>query len=151
MNAPLPARRKDEVFSRWVSFQLADQHYGIAILDVQEVLADADVEPVPRAPAEVLGVINLRGRIVTVVDMRARLGLPAQADVGRCVIIVEFEGQPVGLRVDRVAEVINVAASKIKPAPDTGAGSKAGRVHGIVSRSGDLLTLLNVAPLLATP
>ncbi|TXG98045.1 MAG: chemotaxis protein CheW [Nevskiaceae bacterium] len=141
-----PARRRGDRLSRWVSFWLGGQSYGIDILQVQEVLARAEIEPVPRAPADVLGVINLRGSIVTVVDLRARLGLPA-AD-GGVVVIADVAGQAVGLRVDRVAEVLNIPEHAIKPAPNTGAGLAATRVRGVVPRQQDLLTLLDVSALL---
>ncbi|HWU69433.1 MAG TPA: chemotaxis protein CheW [Stenotrophobium sp.] len=142
------ARRQGDVLTRWVSFDLCGQPYGIAIMKVMEVLATAAIEPVPGAPPAVLGVINLRGSIVTVVDLRQKLGLPAAAD-GACLIIVAHEGQPVGLRVDHVAEVLNLAEQAIKPAPATSAGKRQDAVAGIVSRQGRLLTLIDPSSLLA--
>jgi purine-binding chemotaxis protein CheW len=148
MSEPGMGRRRDDVRSRWVSFELARQHFAVDILQVQEVLASAQIEPVPRAPADVLGVINLRGSIVTVIDLRTRLGLaPADDGAPGCVVIVLVEGQAVGLRVDRVQEVLNIASAAIKPAPQIGARAQAGRIRGVVSREHDLLTLLD-APLL---
>jgi len=148
MSAVIEGRRKGDRMSRWVSFVLAGQPYGIDILQVQEVLAKADIEPVPRAPADVLGVINLRGSIVTVIDLRSRLGLTPRADANGVVIIVDIDGQVVGMMVDQVAEVLNIAEGAIKTAPNTGARDDAARVRGVVSRKTDLLTLLNIAPLI---
>lgn len=148
MSEMIGARRKGDKLSRWVSFVLEGQSYGIDILQVQEVLARVDIERVPRAPADVLGVINLRGSIVTVVDLRTRLGLPPRTGEGGVVIIAECKGQMVGLRVDQVTEVLNIADNAIKPSPNTGARGDALRVRGIVSRKTDLLTLLDVAALL---
>ena len=148
MNEAVKNRRQGDRLTRWVSFFLAGQCYGIDILQVQEVLAKAEIERVPRAPVDVLGVINLRGSIITVVDLRTRLGLPPLLDAPGVVIITDVAGQTVGLRVDRVAEVLNIADNTIKPAPDTGARNESPRVRGIVSRKTDLLTLLDVAALL---
>ncbi|MGH8504761.1 MAG: chemotaxis protein CheW [Stenotrophobium sp.] len=141
------AHRGGDVLTRWVSFDLAGQPYGIAILNVMEVLAAATIEPVPGAPPAVLGVINLRGSIVTVVDLRQKLGLPVVAD-SACIIIVTHGGQPVGLRVDHVAEVLNLAAQSIKPPPATHVAASQSAVTGIVSRQGRLLTLIDPAALL---
>ena len=141
-------RRRGDRLSRWVSFFLDGQCYGIDILQVQEVLAKAEIEPVPRAPSDVLGVINLRGSIVTVVDLRMRLGLPPPPDASGVVVVADVGGQIVGLRVDRVAEVLNIAEGAIKPAPAAGARGSAARVRGIVNRKTDLLTLLDVPALL---
>lgn len=148
MNEVVKDRRQGDRLSRWVSFYLGDQCYGIDILQVQEVLSKADIEPVPRAPGDVLGVINLRGSIVTVVDLRTRLGLPPMTDAPGVVIITDIAGQTVGLRVDRIAEVLNIPEGKIKHPPNTGAGTQSPRVRGIVSRKADLLTLLDVPALL---
>lgn len=141
------ARRNGDVLTRWVSFDLAGQPYGIAILKVLEVLASAVIEPVPGAPAAVLGVINLRGSIVTVVDLRQKLGLPPVAD-NSCIIIVAHDGQPVGLRVDHVDEVLNLVEQAIKPPPATSAMANQSAVTGVVSRQGRLLTLIDPSTLL---
>lgn len=148
LNAPVPgrkgARRGDGVLTRWVGFRVENQHYALDILRVQEVLASAEIEPVPGTPPAVMGVINLRGRIVTVVDLRRCLGFAAASAEGPCcVIVAELEDEPVGLRVDGIAEIHNIAAAAIKPAPPTQGRLPDPLLRGIVSRGGAMLTLLD--------
>jgi purine-binding chemotaxis protein CheW len=112
---------------------------------VQEVLASADIEPVPGAPPAVLGVINLRGRIITAIDLRLCLGFaggPVQPPC--CVIVVDVQGETLGLRVDGVAEICSVAEDTIQPSPPTLGREPDPLVRGLVSRAGRMLTLLNV-------
>jgi len=139
------ARRGDGVVTRWVGFQVEGQSYALDILRVQEVLAAAEIEPVPGTPPAVMGVINLRGRIVTVIDLRRCLGFGGAApDRPCCVIVAEIEGEPIGLRVDGVAEICSVAAAAIKPAPPTRGRTADPLVRGVVSRGdGGMLTLLD--------
>ncbi|WP_295680863.1 chemotaxis protein CheW [uncultured Nevskia sp.] len=147
-------RPAQDASNRWVTFELAGQLYGLEILKVQEVLADAEIESVPGAPSMILGVINLRGSIVTMIDLRRRLGLaPRTLEAPVCCVVVDCKGdgrsesrrEPVGLRVDRVVDVRRIADAAIKPAPVTG-GQKtaaASAVLGVLSRPGEMLTLLD--------
>ncbi|MDR3417542.1 MAG: chemotaxis protein CheW [Nevskia sp.] len=138
------ARRDDSTITRWVGFRVDEQNYALDIHQVQEVLAAAEIEPVPGAPSAVLGVINLRGRIVTVVDLRRCLGFAAAGDTGPCsVIIVDVGGESLGMRVDGIAEICSVAEAAIKPAPAIHGREPDPLVHGIVSRPGLMMTLLD--------
>ena len=130
--------------TRWVSFELAGQQYAVSILKVYEVLSHADIEPVPKAPHAVVGVINLRGSIVTVLDLRTWMGFTA-GNENPCIVILNHENQAIGVCVDRIIEVLNLPGDAIKPAP----GSAAPHVAGLVSRNGELLTLLELADLFA--
>lgn len=136
--------------SRWVSFELGGQRYAIAILKVFEVLSDADIEPVPRAPQTVLGVINLRGSIVTVLDLGVWLGLAATT-TAHCIIVVNHLDQAIGIRVDRILEVLDIPQDAISPVPAGAAASTAGTVLGYVKRNDDLLTLLEFTALPENP
>ena len=140
--------RAGDVVRRWIGFELAGQLYGVPILAVQEVLADAEIEPVPGAPAEVLGVINLRGQIVSVIDLRRRLGLsPPEKEKGP-LIVFDGTSETVAARVDCVTNVRQIADPAIKPSPRTGQQAcKA--VTGLVTRGGEMMTLLDVPALLA--
>ncbi len=149
MTAVDELRRADDSVSRWVCFDVGGQRYGVPILSVQEVLRAAQIEPVPGAGAQVLGVINLRGSIVTVLDLRARLGLgAASAGTDTRIVILDHGGESVGLLVDRVADVRKIVDAAVKPAPDVGAAGSAVRAHGLYTRDGDLLTLLDPASLI---
>jgi purine-binding chemotaxis protein CheW len=137
-------RSSDGPLSRWVGFSVAQQHYALDILRVQEVLAGAEIEPVPGAPAAVLGVINLRGRIITAIDLGRCLGFnsgPLRPPY--CVIVVDVPGETLGLRVDGVAEICSVSQGAIRPPPPTLGRTPDPLVRGIVARGGQMLTLLD--------
>jgi purine-binding chemotaxis protein CheW len=148
MVAGAARRKSDSPSGRWVGFELNRQCFGVKIEQVREVLASAMIEPVPGAPSLVLGVINLRGRIVTVLDLHRCMDMTRASDQETCVIIVDFEGEPLALRVDRIAELCSVSEAAIKPAPPTAQGGANASVSGIVSRDGALLTLLDLNLLL---
>jgi purine-binding chemotaxis protein CheW len=135
--------REGDVVRRWIGFELAGQLYGVPILAVQEVLASAEIEPVPGTSREVLGVINLRGQIVTVVDLRLRLGLPAAKDATGPLVVFDAPGETLAARVDRVTHVRRIPDPAIKPAPRAGA-TPCAAVIGVVTRDAELMTLLDV-------
>jgi len=126
---------------RWVSFELAGQQYAIAILKVFEVLLDADIEPVPNAPEAVLGVINLRGSIVTVVELGVLLGIQ-RASMRHCIIVINHEDQAIGVRVDRILEVLDIQENAMSPVPPGADSNAASRVIGYVKYKEELLSLL---------
>ena len=111
---------EDEVL-QWVTFQLENETYGINVMQVQEVLRYTEIAPVPGAPEYVLGIINLRGNVVTVIDTRSRFGLPS-GDVSENsrIVIIEAEKQVIGIMVDSVAEVVYLRSSEIDAAPAVG-------------------------------
>ena len=140
-------RAQAELADRWVCFETAGQLYGLAILGVQEVLATAQIEPVPGAPETVLGVLNLRGSIVTVMDLRRRLGLP-DLQGPQSIIVIRSGAQIMGLAVDGIASVHGVLPSQIQPAPLTGHGARAIQPLGLVKLRQRVLTLLDAAALI---
>lgn len=143
-------RRADDSLSRWVCFGLGQQLYGLPILRVQEVLRDVAIEPVPGAAAQVLGVGNLRGSVVTVIDLRLRLGLPmAEFGADARVVVVDYQHESFGLMVDRVADVRKIVDTAVMPAPEVGAVGTLAPVSGIYLRDGELLTLLDADTLIA--
>src|SRR5690554_3846421 len=97
----------DDPVLQWVTFQLDEETYGINVMQVQEVLRHSEIAPVPGAPDYMLGIINLRGNVVTVIDTRTRFGLPsAEVSDQTWVVIIEAEQQVIGILVDSVAEVV---------------------------------------------
>ena len=136
-------------FRRWISFSLAGQSYGVDIGRVREVLAEVQIEPVPGAPPAVLGVINLRGQIVTVLDLRAWLGRAPTSKVLR-VMVLERAGAMLGLAVDAVSDVLRLVPEDIKPVPRSGEGERTDFIEGLVARDDGLLTLVSFDALLAT-
>ena len=97
---------EDEVL-QWVTFKLENEIYGINVMQVQEVLRYTEIAPVPGAPNYVIGIINLRGNVVTVIDTRVRFGLmPSEVSENSRIVIIEAEKQVIGILVDGVAEVV---------------------------------------------
>ncbi len=135
--------------SQWVTFSLNGEIYGIDVMQVQEVLRMTPIAPVPGAPHYVLGIVNLRGNLVTVVDTRVRFGLmPKEADDLTRVIIVEAQGLIVGLLVDEVAEVAEVPANSIDTSPSVGGEARSKYIKGVHTRDDSLLILVDLDRLL---
>lgn len=133
-----------------VTFRLKDETYGINVMQVQEVLRVAEIAPVPGAPHYVLGIINLRGNVVTVIDTRTRFGLPqAEIDDLSRIVIIESEAQVVGILVDSVAEVVDLTASEIDSAPNVGNEESSRYIQGVASRDNNLLIVVDLNKLLS--
>jgi purine-binding chemotaxis protein CheW len=134
---------------QWVTFRLADEVYGINVMQVQEVLRVSEIAPVPGAPHYVLGIINLRGNVVTVIDTRIRLGLTTtEVTDSTRIVIIEGARHVVGILVDCVAEVVDLATSEVESAPNVGNDESAKYIQGVASREGELLILVDLNKLL---
>jgi purine-binding chemotaxis protein CheW len=145
-----PANTNTDDALRWVTFRLENEKYGINVMQVQEVLRVTEIAPVPGAPSYVLGIINLRGNVVTVIDTRSRFGLPsAETDDSSRVVIIESEEQVVGILVDSVAEVVDLHSSDIETAPNVGTEESAKFIQGVASHDGELLILVYLNKLLS--
>lgn len=148
MNAK--AQAVQDPLLQWVTFKLDEERYGVDVMRVQEVLRMTEIAPVPGAPPYVLGIINLRGNVVTVIDTRQRFALPPrEADDATRIVIVEVEGQTVGILVDSVAEVVSLRASEIETAPNVGNEESSRYIQGVYSREGDILILVDLNKLLS--
>lgn len=138
----------DEVL-QWVTFKLDSETYGINVMQVQEVLRYSEIAPVPGAPVYVLGIINLRGNVVTVIDTRSRFGLASSEVTDNTrIVIIESEKQVIGILVDSVAEVVYLKASEIDIAPNVGNEESAKFIQGVSNRDGELLILVDLNKLL---
>ena len=130
---------------QWVTYQLEDEVYGINVMQVQEVLRITEIAPVPGAPSYVLGIINLRGSVVTVIDTRSRFGLmPKETDDLSRIIIVEVNGNVIGMLVDSVAEVVYLHQSEIDTAPSVSSDDSSRFIQGVCSREDYLLIIVDV-------
>lgn len=139
----------NDPIAQWVTFRLANETYGINVMQIQEVLRVTEIAPVPGAPGYVLGIINLRGNVVTVVDTRSKFGLmPKEVDDLSRIVIIESDGQVIGILVDSVAEVADVRMSEIESAPNVGNDESARYIQGVCSRDGELLILVDLNKLL---
>ncbi|MGL5046254.1 MAG: chemotaxis protein CheW [Shewanella sp.] len=144
------AASKDDVVLQWVTFKLDRETYGINVMQVQEVLRYTEIAPVPGAPFYVLGIINLRGNVVTVIDTRSRFGLQsAEVDDSTRIVIIEAEKQVIGILVDSVAEVVYLRRSEIDNAPSVGTEESAKFIQGVSNRDNELLILVDLDKLLS--
>lgn len=135
---------------QWVTFFLENEKYGIKVMQVQEVLRITEIAPVPGAPDYVLGIINLRGNVVTVVDSRKRFGLPEkETDDSTRIVIIEAGDTVVGIMVDSVAEVVDLRANDIETAPNVGTDESSKYIQGVSSQGQELLILVDVDKLLS--
>ena len=114
-------------------------------MQVQEVLRYSEIAPVPGAPGYVLGIINLRGNVVTVIDTRQRFGLPsAEVTDNTRIVIIEADKQVVGILVDSVAEVVYLRQSEIETTPNVGNEEAAKFIQGVCNKNDELLILVDL-------
>ena len=133
-----------------VVFQLGAELYGVEISRVHEIIRLQTVTRVPRAPSFVEGVINLRGKVIPVVDLRRRFGLPsAQHTRASRIVVVEIGDQVVGMVVDSVSEVLRVSGTTVEPPSPVVAGVDSEYIHGIAKLPERLVILLDLDRVLA--
>ncbi len=143
------AHSADDPILQWVTFRLDNETYGINVMQVQEVLRYSEIAPVPGAPSYVLGIINLRGNVVTVIDTRQRFGLePAEIGDNTRVVIIEVDKQVIGILVDSVAEVVYLRQSEMETAPNVGNKDAAKFIQGVCNKNGELLILVELEKML---
>ncbi len=136
--------------SAYVTFSLADETYAIDVLQVQEVLKMTEITPVPGVPDYILGIINLRGDVVTVIDARRRMSLPArEPDDASRIVVIDLERHNVGILVDAVAEVVQIAPGAIDPAPAVGNDQASRFILGVTSTAETLTILIDLNKLLS--
>lgn len=144
------AELEKDPITQWVTFFLESEKYGIQVMQVQEVLRITDIAPVPGASDYVMGIINLRGNVVTVIDSRKRFSLPEkESDDSTRIVIIETESeQVVGILVDSVAEVAELRTSEIESAPNLGNDDSSRFIQGVCNKDDELLILVDVERLL---
>ena len=146
-NAPLPAT--DPRPGKYLVFGVAGEEFGIPVLSVREIMRIQHATAVPQAPAFVKGVINLRGKVIPVVDLRLKFGLPEAGHTPRtCIIVVQVQKEAglmlMGVIVDEVVEVLNVAAADIEDTPDFGQGVVIPYLLGVAKIKGKVKILLDI-------
>ena len=145
----------DAGLAQFLTFVCAGEEYGVAILCVQEIKGWDGVTRVPYAPNYLLGVMNLRGVIVPVIDLRTRFGLQARAPDSSSVVIVvrvhtDIGEKTAGIVVDAVSEVYSVAQQNIKPTPELGSASERACVHSLASIDEKMVMLLDIDKLVTS-
>lgn len=133
------------VATRMLTFELAGALYGLEVEQVQEVLRAQKVTRVPLHTAAIAGLINLRGEVVTAIDLRARLSLPARPEGQEAVnIVVRLHGESISLLVDSIADVVELDDRSFEPVPDTLDGEVRELIRGAYKTEGRLLLALDV-------
>ncbi len=138
---------------KYLTFKLGKEEFGIQVMHVREIMGVQDITAVPGTPAHLKGVINLRGKIIPVVDLRLKFTFPeAPFTQTTCIIVVQVEQEGeqamIGLIVDGVSEVLNLADSDIEDAPDFGEGVETPFVLGIAKFKGSVKILLKIEDVL---
>jgi purine-binding chemotaxis protein CheW len=137
---------------QYVTFLVGDRIYGVDIVQVREIKQWSPTTALPNQPAFTRGVLNLRGTIVPVHDLRARFGGPlTEATETHVVVIVAIGEQTVGVLVDAVSDIVTVAADDIRPVPATAAAADLGAISGLVSTDNGMVALLALAALFGHP
>ena len=134
---------------KYLTFSLAEEEYGIGILKIKEIIGMMPVTTVPRTPEYVKGVINLRGKVIPIIDLRLRFGMESIDYTERtCIIVVEIDGQTgtvqVGVVVDAVSEVLNVDTKDIEDTPQFGRSLDTEYILGMAKMEGGVKILLDV-------
>lgn len=145
-------QRREQRLETWVTFQVAGETMAFPVEAVKEVLRVEAVTRVPHAPAVVRGIINVRGRVVPLVDLRARLGLPIIEITSKSrVVMTTFRDRLFGLLVDAVDRIVRIDAASFKPLPDDVMTAQSEYIVGVSQERDSLLVLLNIEPILLIP
>jgi len=154
MTTLVPATPTASIAGKYLTFVLNQESYGVPVLKVREIMRLTTITPVPQVPSHVKGVINLRGRIVPVIDLCAKLGLRHANLAGNaCIVVVQVNGlenRPVllGLMVDAVEEVGHFTSENIEPAPEFCTAVDTAGILGLAKTPGGVKTLLNIDQIL---
>lgn len=134
---------------RYLTMAIGGESYGIDVIKVREIIRLQKITPVPQLPGCVKGVINLRGRVVPVVDLRVKFGFRAELEERTCIVVVQFvppggTALSFGLVVDRVQEVLSLTADQIAPTPEFGSGIDTAYILAMARAKDEVLTLLDI-------
>lgn len=137
--------------NQFLTFKLQDEEFGIEILRVQEIKGFSRVTPVPNTPRFIKGVLNLRGTVVPIIDLRGKFNMPeTEYNQFTVIIVVTVHKKVMGLVVDAVSDVLNVATSEFEPPPELGDSVDTTFMTGMAKMKDRLVTLLNIDKLVGT-
>ncbi len=135
---------------QFIRFRIADGDYGLELLRVKEVIRLTEVTRLPKEPPFVKGIINLRGDVIPIIDLRERLGFePRERSRSTRVIVVETDGRLMGMVADSASQVVRIAANQIEPPPPTPYHASQRYIHGVGKLDGKIIILLNIDALLS--
>ena len=146
---------REKLAGKYLTFALANEAYGIPVLKVREIITMLHITTVPQMPPYVKGVINLRGKVIPVIDLRTKLGLPeAEITESNCIVVVQIgintnDLKHIGLIVDAVDEVANVSVEDSEPAPDFGGSIHVDYILGMAKVKNDVKSLLDIDKVVA--
>ncbi|WP_297045598.1 chemotaxis protein CheW [uncultured Desulfovibrio sp.] len=144
-------KKQDDELLQLVTFSIGEEEFGVNILKVQEIIRTMEITKVPRAPEFVEGVINLRGKVIPIIDLRRRFGLAPKAhDKNTRIIVIEINNVIVGFVVDAVSEVLRIPASTVEPPPPVVAGVESDYISGVGQLQDRLLIMLDLDKLLSS-
>ena len=144
------AKKQDDELLQLVTFSIGEEEFGVDILKVQEIIRTMEITRVPRAEIFVEGVINLRGKVIPIIDLRRRFGLQSKAhDKHTRIIVIEINTMIVGFVVDSVSEVLRIPTSTVEPPPPVVAGLESEYISGVGKLEDRLLILLDLDRLLS--
>ncbi|MDR3698566.1 MAG: chemotaxis protein CheW [Candidatus Sulfopaludibacter sp.] len=140
---------------KYLTFHLANEEFGIRVLKVREIMGLQEITAVPQTPCHIKGVINLRGKVVPVIDLRLKFGLPAAEYTQRtCIIVTQVQGESsavlMGIIVDGVSEVLNLTAPEIEDTPDFGEDIAGRYLLGMAKVKGKVKILLDIDKVVST-
>ena len=136
---------------KYLTFVLGAEQYGVEIIKVREILGVLPITPMPQTPHYVKGVINLRGKVIPVVDTRTKFGMPEKGTTSEtCIIVVDVDGKSIGLLVDTVKEVLNIAEEQIEDPPSFGTGADTDFVRGLGKIGDQVIILLGIDRVLSS-
>ena len=143
-------KKQDDELIQLVTFSIGEEEFGVDILKVQEIIRTMEITKVPRAPEFVEGVINLRGKVIPIVDLRKRFGLETRDhDKHTRIIVIEINQMIVGFVVDSVSEVLRIPANTVEPPPPVVSGLESEYISGVGKLQDRLLILLDLNRLLS--
>jgi len=138
-------KEQNDTIFHLVTFQLGREEYGIEISSVQEIIRATDITPVPGAPEHVRGVINLRGKIIPVVDLRTRFSLPqAEASDAQRIVVVELKEKRLGMLVDSVSQVIKIPSGVVEEMPEEAISVDENFIKGVGKLDSRLIIILDL-------
>ncbi len=144
------ARKQSDEILQLVSFQIGTEEFGVDILKVQEINRMVDITKVPRSPEFVEGIINLRGKVIPIIDLRKRFNMElSEHDKNTRIVVVDIEGQTMGMVVDSVSEVLRIPASTIEPTPDVVTSVESDYIRGVAKLDNRLLIHLDLSRILS--
>lgn len=134
---------------KYLTFSLAGEEYGIGILQVKEIIGMITITPIPQTPPHVKGVINLRGKVIPVIDLRLKFGMPPMEYTDRtCIIVIEVSQEAgyilIGILVDSVSEVLNIKGADIEDTPNFGARLNTDFILGMAKAGNAIKILLDI-------